>query len=157
MKKSVVFISLLLIVAVVSGISGCVTSDILTPLPNTLNIIPPDPSIGEITKCSGIWKGTWDNPCLQATTIVLEKIGSDEVIGVYSFGSCGGSPAGSRKAFGKITNSSTIVLEWGEKELRRVVTLTLAGNKLKAEYRRASGKSNYTILTKVSTPTPKSP
>lgn len=128
-----------------------------TPMPNTLNIISPDPSISEIAKCSGIWEGTWDNPCLQATTIVLEKIDPNEVTAIYSFGSCSGYPAGLRKAFGRITNSSTIILEWGEKELRRVVTLTLVGNKLKAEYRRANGKSKYATLTKVPTSAPKIP
>ncbi|MBU3901136.1 hypothetical protein KKF25_00630 [Patescibacteria group bacterium] len=136
--------------------SGCATTGVLTPLPKTLNIINLDPSIGEIAKCSGIWGGRWDNTSLQATTVVLEKIDPTEIIAIYSWGSTPSYIGGWTRVSGKIKNSSTIVLEWGEKEQRRTVTLTLVGNELKAEYRRA-GQINRATLTKVPTPVPKSP
>lgn len=149
MKRFVVLISFLLIVGmVVFGVLGCATTGILTPLPKTLNITNPDPSVGEIAKCSGIWGGRWDNTYFQATTVVLEKIDYTGVVAIYAWESYRDSPGGWMKVFGKIINSSTIMLEWGEKEQRRTVTLTLVGNELKAEYRRANGYTNYATLTK---------
>ncbi|MBU2081909.1 hypothetical protein KKH14_00540 [Patescibacteria group bacterium] len=149
MKRFLVLIKLLLIVLVAFGMLGCATTGALTPLPKALNITNPDPSIGEIAKCSGIWRGRWDNTYFQATTIVLEKIGRTEVIAVYAWEAYRDSPGGWIRVSGKIINSSTIVLEWGEKERRRIVTLTLVGNELKAEYRRVNESYiNYATLTK---------
>ena len=151
MKRFFVLIKLLLIVLVlvVFGMLGCATTSALTPLPEILNIINPDPSIGGIAKCSGIWKGRWDNTYFQATTVVLEKIDHSGVIAIYAWESYRGSPGGWIRVSGKIINGSTIVLEWGEKEGRRIVTLTLVGNELKAEYRRVNeGYINYATLTK---------
>lgn len=154
MKK---IIMLVIAFVVAFGVSGCATTGALTPLPKTLNITNPDPSVGEIAKCSGIWRGRWDNAYSQATTVVLEKIDYTGVVAIYAWESYQGSPGGWIKVSGRIINNSTIVLEWGEKEGRRIVTLTLIGNDLKAEYRRANGYSNYATLTKVPTPAPKSP
>ncbi|MFH1979217.1 MAG: hypothetical protein ABII97_02455 [Patescibacteria group bacterium] len=148
MKRFFVLISFLLIVLVVFGMLGCATTSALTPLPEILNIINPDPSVGEIAKCSGIWKGRWDNTYFQATTVVLEKIDLTGVAAVYAWEAYRDSPGGWIRVSGRIVNNSTIVLEWGEKERRRVVTLTLVGNELKAEYRQANGYINRATLTK---------
>ncbi len=142
---------------IVLALSGCATIGAITPLPEIVNITNPDPSVGEIAKCSGIWRGRWDNAYSQATTVVLEKIDYTGVVAIYAWESYQGSPGGWIKVSGRIINNSTIVLEWGEKEERRVVTLTLVGNELKAEYRRANRYTNHATLTKVTTPAPKSP
>ena len=149
MKRSVVFVSFLLITTMAFGMLGCATTGALTPLPKTFNIISPDPSVGEIAKCSGIWKGRWDNTYFQATTVVLEKIDHTEVIAIYAWEAYRDSPGGWIRVSGRIINSSTIVLEWGKKERRRIVTLILVGNELKAEYRRVDESYiNYATLTK---------
>jgi len=138
---------------VLGGLSGCGTTGILTPLPRDINIIAPDPSLGKIAECSGAWSGNWDNPYFQATTVVLEKIDRAEVIAVYAFGPYNGYSGGSLRVVGKIKNDS-VVLEWGDVNAKRTVTLTPVGDKLHAEYRRG-GRINRAVLTKVPTPAPK--
>jgi hypothetical protein len=131
------------------GLMSCVTTGALTPLPKTLNIVSPNPSIGEIAKCSGAWEGRWNNAYSQAVIVVLEEIDYKGVQAIYAYESYQGTPGGWLKVSGKIVSNSVIVLEWGEKGQRRTVTLTLEGDKIKAEYRRANGYSNYATLTKV--------
>lgn len=148
-------IALVVVVMVAFGVLGCATTSALTPLPRDINIIAPDPSLGKIAECSGAWSGNWDNDSFQATTIALEKIEQREVIAAYAFGPYKGYPGGSFRVVGRIKNDS-IVLEWGEPNAKRTVTLTPVGDKLIAEYRKP-GQFNRAVLTKVPMPAPKSP
>lgn len=142
-----------IIIAVALGILGCATTSILTPLPGTMNIVPPNPNLGKIAKCSGIWTGTWDNKFSQATTVVVEKIDSAKIVAVYSWGPYNGSSGDWVRLPGRIENESTLILEWGEKDRRKTVILILVGENLHAEYRRAE-QINRAILTRVPAPAP---
>jgi hypothetical protein len=67
------------------GMASLVTAgDVDTPLPSDVNMLTPDPSIGKIAECSGIWKGAYESG--RPVTIVLENIDPQQVIAIYSYG-----------------------------------------------------------------------
>ena len=153
MKK----LALVIVIMAAFGVLGCAATSALTttPLPKTILIIPPDPSVGQIAEYSGIWTGVWANDLLVPTTIALEKIDKKEVIAVYSWGTFENTPGGWIRVTGKVKNNS-IVLEWGSGQHKTVLILNLVNKNIQAEYRR-EGRLTRATLMKVSAPAPKSP
>jgi hypothetical protein len=131
-----------LVIVVMSAFDmvGLVTAgDIDTPLPGDVNVLTPDPSIGKIAECSGIWKGAYESG--RAVTIVLEKIDPLQVIAIYSYGSLGGDKPGWRRVTGHIKDESAIVLEWMNVKL----TLTLVNATIKAEWNKGENILKATL------------
>jgi len=129
----------LLVLAVVLVLlgSGCATVTggwSRTPLPATINIVPPSPDVPpQIAAYSGIWEGIWDIGL--NVTIVIEQITNEEVIAIYSWGTLPrrNITEGWRGVIGHVQNDS-IVLQLGVAK----VTLKMSGKNVNAEYRTVS-------------------
>lgn len=107
-----------------------------TPLPETLNIVPPGSDVpAEIAAFSGIWEGIWNNG--RSATIAIEEINPPEVIAIYSWGFMNWrhGEAGWARYMARVEKNSIII----ERDARRKITATLLENgEMRAVYKKRS-------------------
>ena len=146
------------------GVYGCATTGtgIKTstkfPLPSDKKVVLPDPNIGNIAKCSGIWAGEWKMGGATSfipIVIIVEKITNEEVIAVYSQtqGSIVGVKEGWSRLRGKVSGDSIIFILLKLGKPAGVLTLTLIddGRMISAELKSA-GEVLRAIRRKISVP-----
>jgi hypothetical protein len=112
MKKLVIVaIFLLTVISVTSGVVTGGGMPPAPPLPDNLKIVPPDPSIGVIAGCSGIWDGIWSETTI--TTIIVSEIDPNKVSGFYSW-SGNFNDSGYTPISGTVTPEGTLSFLWGD-------------------------------------------
>jgi len=146
----------LIIALLVIAVFGCAAGNAaMTSLPSDALISPPDPSLGQLAKYSGIWAGEYDTSYPLNITVAVERISQKEVIIYYSFWSHQMLQGGGMRLFGKVIGDS-LFFEWGGDGLKRRLSLTLVGDKILAEFRRdGSAVKNRAVLTKAPSPAPR--
>ncbi len=111
-----VFIRACLILALgLAGSAWAADWRTLTPLPDDLKMEPPGPGISpSIARLSGAWQGDLAI-CLpyRSTTVIVEKLGLEGVMAVYSWGEYKGAVPGWRRVTGTI-QGDRIVLKFGQ-------------------------------------------
>ncbi|MCL4456433.1 MAG: hypothetical protein M1147_08270 [Nitrospirae bacterium] len=142
-----------LMVLLIFALTACATGGVNTPLPQTINIEQPGPDVSkEVAEYVGVWEGVWDLEIYgkrsfraMSVTIVIEKITSNKVTAIYSWGDRKTYvEEGWTKLDGKIENGKIILRGYANIELEK----TPGSKTVSAIYRRDNWSGNAVLFKK---------